>query len=288
MNQSSLRRLVLGVALLASALVARAQYATGVVSYTPGTGFATEFGSGLPYNQTAAVLGEPSRVIPGEFGGPVDPFAPPYTRDQLLSVGAGGSLTVSFSTPIRNEAANPFGLDFQIYGGAGFIVTNDFDADFNFIGTPATDGSLFSAQTGATRVSVSADGLTYFTLDPGLAPKVEGLYPVDGQGSFGLPVNPALTGLSFAGKSLTEVRALYAGSGGGIGYDLTWARDGGGLGVTLPEISYVRIDVLSGKAEIDGLSAVTAVPEPATWALCGAGLGVLLGAGRRRSKGQLR
>jgi hypothetical protein len=284
MKLTLLRVLALATALVIGAPLARAQYATGLVNYTPGTGIAAEFGTGLLYNQTSAVLGEPSRFVPGDFGGPVDPFAPPYTRDQLLSIGIGGSLTVSFAAPIRNAAANPFGLDFQVFGGAGFIVTNDFDADFNFIGTPATDGSLFGAQTGSTRVSVSADGLTYYTLNPGFAPNLEGFYPSDGQGQFGVPVDPALTGFSFAGKSLAEIRALYAGSGGGVGYDLAWAQDDKGQSVTLSEISFVRLDVLSGRAEIDGLSAVASVPEPAPWALLGLGFGLLLCGRRQRSE----
>ena len=277
MQSSPLRSLAWSLAPLAVALAAQAQFATEVISYTPGTGIATEFGSGLPYNQTAAVLGEPSRVTPGQFGGPVDPFAPAYTRDQLLSVGTGGSLTVKFATPVFNDPGNPFGLDFQAFGGSGFVVTNDFDADFNYVGTPATDGSLFSAQDGTTRVSVSADGVTFFTLDPALARPVDGLFPTDGQGNFGVPLDPAYVGLTFAGKTLAEIRSLYAGSGGGMGYDLAWARNGNGEAVFLPSISYVRIDVLSGKAEIDGFSAVATVPEPGTLALAAAAAAVLLG-----------
>ncbi len=277
MHSSPLRSLAWSLAPLAVVLAAQAQFATEVISYTPGTGIATEFGSGLPYNQTAAVLGEPSRVTPGQFGGPVDPFAPAYTRDQLLSVGTGGSLTVKFGTPVFNDPGNAFGLDFQAFGGSGFVVTNDFDADFNYIGTPATDGSLFSAQDGTTRIAVSADGVTFFTLDPALARPVDGLFPTDGQGNFGVPLDPAYVGLTFAGKTLAEIRSLYAGSGGGMGYDLAWARNGNGEAVFLPSISYVRIDVLSGKAEIDGFSAVATVPEPGTLALAAAAAAVLLG-----------
>lgn len=277
MQPSPLRSFAWSLALPAVVLAVHAQFATEVISYTPGTGIATEFGSGLPYNQTAAVLGEPSRITPGQFGGAVDPFAPAYTRDQLLSVGTGGSLTVKFGTPVFNHSGNPFGLDFQVFGGAGFVVTNDFDADFNYIGTPATDGSLFSAQDGTTRVAVSADGVTFFTLDPALARPVDGLFPTDGQGNFGVPLDPAYVGLTFAGKTLAEIRSLYAGSGGGMGYDLAWARNGNGEAVFLPSISYVRIDVLSGKAEIDGFSAVATVPEPGTLALVAVGAAIFLG-----------
>jgi hypothetical protein len=274
--QKILRRVsaLLGAAALVCA-TAHAQYATAVVGYTAGTG------ATATHSDPNAALGEPSRVTPGDFGGPVDPFNAPYLNTQLVSLGAGGSLTVSFTSPIGNHAANPFGLDFQIFGGAGFVITNAFDENFNFIGTPATDGSLFGAQTGNTRVSVSADGVNYFILDPTRAPKVEDLYPIDGQGDFGAPVNPSLSYASFAGKTLAEVRTLYAGSGGGIGYDLAWAQDGGGQPVSLGSISFVRVEVLSGKAELDGFSAVSAVPEPATWALLVVGVGTGLAFARR-------
>jgi hypothetical protein len=275
MNQYLLRPLLLGAFILTASLSLRAQYASEVISYTPGTGVATEFGTGLPFSLTSSALGEPSRVTPGLFGGPVDPFAPAYLREQILSVGAGGSVTVKFAQPIRDSALNQFGVDFQVFGSAGFVVTNAFADDFSYIGTPATDGSMFSAQTGESRVSVSTDGITFYELDPALTLPVDGLFPTDGQGNFGVPVNPAFSGLTFAGKSLAEIRALYAGSGGGMGYDLAWARNGSGGAVSLAEISYVRIEVLSGRAEIDGFSAVAAVPEPATWALLAAGVGLV-------------
>ncbi len=282
MLPSPLRPIARSLALPAAALAVHAQFATEVISYTPGTGIATEFGTGLPYDQTSAVLGEPSRLTPGQFGGPVDPLAPPYTRDQLLSVGAGGSLTVKFSAPVGNDPLHPFGIDFQIFGSAGFIVTNDFDADFNYIGTPATDGSLFGAQDGETRVSVSADGQNFFLLDPAQARPVDGLFPTDGQGDFTRPLDPAFSGLTFSGKTLAEIRALYAGSGGGIGYDLAWAQDGNGTPANLSSISYVRIEVLTGKSEIDALSAVAAVPEPELIGLLVTGAGALACLWRRR------
>ena len=255
--------------------VTRAQYAGSVVSYTAGTGV------NPAYTDPASALGEPSRVTPGLFGGPVDPFAAPYLATQLVGLGAGGSLTVRFGTPVLDSAANPFGTDFQVFGNSFFVVTNGFDADFNYIGTLATDGSVFGEGSATTRVSVSADGATFFTLNPSLAPALKALFPTDGSGDFTKPVNPALKNSDFAGLTLDGLRAKYAGSGGGAGYDLAWAQDTGGNPVALGSISFVRVEVLSGKAEIDGFSAVAAVPEPSTWALLGVGLSALLIARRR-------
>ena len=271
-------------ALLIPGGVARAQspspYAAAVTAYTAGTGVAAK------YTNPNVALGEPSRVTPGDFGGPVDPFNAPYLESQLVGLGAGGSLTLRFDTPIRNDPAHPYGVDFQVFGSSFFVVTNGFDANFNYIGTPATDGSVFGDGAAQTRVSVSADGVTFFTLNPALAPQIKALFPTDGAGDFASPVNPALKSANFAGLTLAGLRALYSGSGGGAGFDLAWAQDSGGHSVTVDQAAFVRIDVLQGKAEIDGVSLVrpfTAVPEPASWALAILG-GLLLVALPRRTR----
>lgn len=277
MKTSSAR---LAVGLLLGLPQLAAQYATEVVSYVPGTG--TSPGR----TNTVAVLGEPSRSTPGPFGGPVDPFAPPYTSDQLLSVGTGGSLVVRFHDPVRNDPNNPFGIDFNVFGGGGFLVTNAFDANFNYIGTPATDGTLFNPNNGQTRVGVSEDGATWYTLDAARAPKVDDLFPTDGQGDFTVPVSPSLRTVPLGGLTLTQIRSLYGGSAGGAGFDLSWALNSDGNPVVLDAIRFVRIEVLSGRAEIDGLAAVTAVPEPGLIALLGLGSLTTLAWARRRRPGR--
>src|SRR3954469_14303380 len=137
-----------------------AQYASSVISYNAGTGAASGF------NQPGSALGMPSTFTNDpQFPGPVDPFDPPYLASQIVSIGTGGSLTLQLGAPVRNDSANSFGLDFIVYGNAGFAF-NDFNA-----GT--TGGDLFGAATpGSTRVSVSADNINYFTLDPNLAPTI--------------------------------------------------------------------------------------------------------------------
>ena len=187
----------------------------------------------------------------------MDPFDPPYLSGQLVSIGAGGHLTLRLSEAALNSPSNPFGLDFIVFGNSGFIITNG-----DFSGGGITDGTLFGASSGVTRVSVSADNINYFVLNPGLTPAVDGAFPTDGLGNFQLPVNPALALGDFAGQDLAGIRSLYHGSGGGTGFDLSWARDGEGNPTALDSVRYVRFDVLSDKIEIDG---ITAVPEPSTW-----------------------
>lgn len=241
------------VSALVTPTIVSAQFADTVISYTSGTGIQTG------YDTPASALGEPSRITPGMFGGPVDPFNSAYLSSQVVALGMGGSLTVQFNSPILNNLSNPFGLDFNIFGNAGFVITNG-----DYSGGGITDGSLYGADATSTRVSVSADGINFFTLNPALAPIVDGFFPTDGSGNFGLPVNPALNAGSFAGQDLLGIRSLYNGSGGGRGFDISWAQDGVGNSVLLGSISFVRVDVLGGNAEIDGFAVV---PEPATASL---------------------
>lgn len=247
-------------------------FATAVTSYDPGVGYATDFETGLGYTLTEAALGQPNRDT--AFA-PVQPFNPPFARSELLSLGAGGHVVFEFGAPIANDPQNLFGLDFIVYGSAGFI-----DVAFPN-GHTDEAASMFGQNPGQTRVSVSLDNQTFYTLDPARAPVVDALYPTDGAGEFGLPVDPSLTPLDFADKSLEEIRALYDGSAGGTGYDLGWALDGNGESIFLGRAQYVRIDVLAGRAEIDGLAVV---PEPSAWAILGLGFGLLaLVMARRRS-----
>lgn len=244
------RSLALAVASLTASVNLHAQFADSVVAYNAGSGVASG------YNDPTRTLGSPTVFIGYQNA---DPFNPPYRPSDIGGLGTGGSITLQFNAPIVNNAANPFGLDFIIFGHAGFLE------DFN---TGTTDGSLFTGGTSDVRVSVSADGLNFFTLNPALTPKVDGLFPTDASGNPFLPVDPALTGADFAGKNLAGIRTLYAGSGGGAGFDLSWAIDGSNLPVSLTSVDFIRLDVLSGVAYVD---AVSVVPEPSAGALLLAG-----------------
>ena len=240
--------LVLAIASCVLTLQA-SEFADAIIGYDSGVGFVAGFTNPL------VTLGEPSPVNP--FGEPTDPFDPPYGKDQIISIGEGGSLTVQFKTPIVNHPNNLYGLDFTIFGNAGFIITNDFDfTTFQWIGTPATDSSLFGQSSGATRVSVSRDGIRYFALNPNFAPTLDGLFPTDGSGDPHVPIAPNITQQDFGGQTLDGIRGLYAKSAGGASFDISWAQDDAGNRVFLPEINFVRVDVLSGKIEIDAFATV--------------------------------
>jgi len=227
-------------------------FADQIVSYEPGIGYAERF------TQPDVALGGPSQSNP--FGEPTDPFNPPYGPDQIVSIGAGGWLEVTFHTPVLNHPHNPHGLDFTIFGNSGFIITNDFDLSIlDWVGVPATDGSLFGQHLDATRLLVSRDGTTYYELAPNLAAAADSFAPTDVSGDPGIPVAPSLTADEFAGATLEDMRTLYQGSAGGTSYDISWARNSAGQPVFLPEINFVRVEVLSGRSEIDAFAKVARV-----------------------------
>ncbi len=223
-----------------------AQFADAVIAYTPGSGVSSS------YTNANSALGEPSRVTPGKFGGPVTPFDSAYLGSQLVSIGTNGSLTLHLSRPLTNDSTHPYGLDFLIFGNAGLAITNG-----DYSGGGITDGSLYGAVADGTQVSVSADGVTYFLLNPTLAPPTDAWFPTDGAGNFFTPVNPGLRGADFSGKGLAGISVLYAGSAGGAGFDLAWAQDSEGHGVTVSTANFVRIDVLDAKVEVDGIAGVS-------------------------------
>lgn len=240
-------RLLLALAgLFATSVTLRAQFADAVISYSPGTGFAAG------YTNTSAALGAPAS------GGSVTPFAPPFSKSQLVSIGAGGEITLQMSTPILNNPADPFGINFMIFA-------NEF-----FISSGGNVSGLFYHQA-SIQVQVSADDSTWYTLNPALAPQAGELYPTDGSGNPLIPINPSLTISNFTGLNLAGIRGLYAGSAGGTGYDLAWAQDANSNSVDLASAGFVRIEVSSGVLDLD---AVSVVPEPGTavLALIGGGL----------------
>ena len=255
---------LLALASLSVSLVAHAvPYADSVTSYTSGTG--TLAG----YNNPNSALGSPTRSYTDPYGTwGVDPFASAYQGSELVSIGAGGSLTVGFSTPVLNNTANPYGLDFIIFGNS-FLQAPGPNYD-------TANGQIGGNNSGSTEVFVSADGVAFYRLNPSLAPVVDGFAPTDGAGDFTRPLNPSLTPTSFNGLKMGGIRSLYNGSGGGTAYDLAWAQDINGNAVLLPGVSFIRVNVLNGVSEIDGFSTV-AVPEPSSFALAMlAGFGFLI------------
>jgi len=229
--------------------VVHAQYADAVVSYEPGTGFAAG------YTNASSALGAPA------LGSSVNPMAAPFSKSQLVSIGAGGEITLQMSTPITDNPSDPYGLDFILFANSFFIASGGSGQN------ETTSGSLFY-HPASTLIQVSADGVNWYTLNPMLAPQPGEWFPSYGGGNPQIPVNPALATTNFAGMTLGQIESLYNGSAGGTGYSLSWAVDANSNSVDLASIDYVSIQVQSGVVDLD---AISDVPEPSTFALLLAG-----------------
>lgn len=221
-------------------------WADRVVSYERGRGFSEG------YTNPTVALGEPTRYTGESFGypGAVTPFNPAFEPDEIVSVGAGGHLTVSFAEPIRDL----HGKDFIIFGNGGFI---DSDYPNGRVGGVFADGPF--------RVSVSRDGVNFVPLE-GLFNDATfpmlGYLDLDGPydpdrgtilSDYTRPINPLLKMEDFFGRTFQEVVALYDGSGGGLALDFSTSG--------LSEIHFVRIDVPDGSSSPE-IDAFAVIPEP--------------------------
>ena len=224
-------------------------FATSVVSYQSGSG------TGGNTNAQSAI-GSPTRYTGVQFGfpGTVNPFNPAFDPDQTVTVGRGGSLVLAFDHRVQNDAANPYGIDLQIFGNSFFWDPINFSIRADALSSEG--GSVEVSQDGVNWVlasGVAADGL-FPTL--GYADLTDPFSPAPGTvlTDFTKPVDPQF---DWVGKDFSQIMTGYNGSGGGAGIDI------GTLG--LQWIQYVRISNAagaSGTPEIDAISDVAAVPAP--------------------------
>lgn len=175
------------------------------------------------------------------------------------------SVTVKFDHVIRDDPANPYGIDFEVFGntfyvGSGFIGDTTDMRSYNLVGGAFAEPML---------VSVSPDGTNWYTYTNG--PYCDSTFPTHGfawdpgqfdattngwtkrRMDFTKPVNPALDGvLGASGTTMSAFNALkfYNGSGGGTGFDL--AQSG------FSSIQYIRINAAPGfyAGEVDAFSVV--------------------------------
>ncbi len=249
-------------------------FATSVLSYDSGI-------DPFPgFTDPSTALGSAERfsgenVFDGLFATGVTPFSPAFGDDELVSIGAGGHLTLGFDTAITNSANHAFGVDLIVFSNAGFSDATWTDADPKNDGTGYTgDNPFIFGVGGAATIQVSNDGVNWITattttldLFPTLgfsdftesAPSAPGLIETD----FTQALDPTLSAADFANMTFEQIRDLYNGSGGGIGIDI--ASTG------LESANFVRFLNESGSAfEID---AVAVVPAPGAIALlCVSGL----------------
>lgn len=244
-------------------------FATQVLNYNAGVGAAPGY-----TGDSSVVLGSPERYT-GElspFPGDVTMFSSPFGTDEILSIGAGGWVTVAFDAPLVNDPSHLHGVDLIVFGNTFFNL--DFgNPNFPIVGISPEPGI----------VEVSADGSDWRPLSCA----ADGLFPTQGyldSGEFGFPagsiptnflkpVNPSLTIGDFVGLTYSQALALYDGSGGGTPCDI--AESG------LTSAAFVRVRVPEGANWSTEVDAFVRVPEPATLALLAPAI-LMLRRGRTR------
>jgi len=288
---------ILAVAAATASALADSPFATEVVSSValPGTGL---------YNDPNSVLGKPStKFNNGSAAAPdirrVKLIEPAFNVDQdghkLLTTfnrNAGNpslnqSVTVKFDHQVLNDANNPFGLDFIVFGNSFFTANGSFTSDATNLNTTNLSGGSFDEPL---KISVSPDNVNWYTYDNG--PYGDTLMPTnaykwdrataswtDQEMDFTKPIDPALTRAVVAGKTAADVLDLYNGSAGGTAFDI--APSGFSF------IQYIRVTGVTGftGGEIDAFSDVAPVsapvPEPCSLLALGLGAVALV---RRRSR----
>ncbi len=221
-------------------------FAGHVVSYTAG------IGADPTYADPAAALGSPTRFTGVQFGfaGAVTPFNPPFDPGDIVSIGRGGSLVVSFDQAITNDASHRFGIDLLVFGNA-FFIDNSYPSGI-VGGTFGRIGDIAVSSDGQnwTNVTAAAMGPLFPTLGYSDLSSPYAGAPGSVLTDFTRAVDP---GFDPMGHTFAEIVAAYDGSGGGQGIDI------GALGLT--SISYIRVSNSGAPVSIDAFSGV---PAPAT------------------------
>lgn len=265
---------VLLIAAGGNAAALASPWATQVVSYDAGTNPEPGYAS-----DASVALGLPERTTGedtpfGPFPSNVTMFNSPYGLDEIVSIGAGGHLTLQLGEPAVDDPGHLYGADLIVFGNM-FFNTDDFD-----------NGHITGMAPNPAAIEVSSDNVNWFSVTP----TADGLFPTQGyldSGIFGTdalgapdgtipadyfkPMDPSLAYADFDGLSYAEALALYDGSGGGTAIDI------GETG--LNSVSYIRFSVPAGAGYNSEIDAVTVVPEPATLLLYGLGAIVVM---RRR------
>lgn len=257
-------------------------YATQVISANGPFG-------GTPYNDTNSVLGAPATWFYDPFavfsGGATNRrvklieaayYTAPATnefntRNLLLTLGDSAQVIVRFDQRIYNNPANPYGIDLLVFGNT-FYTANGFVSDSANLSTlPLTGGGFaeplkvsvspgFTGQPG----EVASDPATWpwYRYDNG--PYADTAFPThayqwnrvttnwsDETLDFSKPVNPAMHAAISGGLFAADAIDLYAGAGGGTGFDLQASG--------FAWIQYVKVEGIDpgfSDGEVDAFAAV--------------------------------
>jgi hypothetical protein len=236
---------VLFASLLTMLLTVNADpWADDVIDWVPGVGGA------VGYDDPGTTLGPPTRTTVGDLA--TTPFYPAWGTDEIVSIGAGGFITLRFDEPVIDDPDNPHGIDLLLFGNCGFIDQSMPDG---------VVGGLLGADGGELEVSI--DGTDWIRI-PGC--EVDGVWPTRGWRDLGpydlggsdqptdftRPLPQSLTMDDVHGLPWPALLTHYDGGGGGTGVDLA---DAG-----VDAICCVRISNPAGalfSPELDGVADVS-------------------------------
>jgi hypothetical protein len=192
------------------------------------------------------------------------------TNKLITTLNNGSSIVVKFDHPITDNPANPYGIDFEVFGNTFFSASGFGDAaNMNSItlGTGSFSEPMkvsvspgYTGQAGQDANDPST--WQWYRYDNG--PYADSVFPTEAYKwnraaakwsdelmDYTKPVNPVLTNrFKAGGLTAADGVDLYNGSGGGTGFDL---KPSG-----FASVQYIKVEGLSGFAggEVDALSVV--------------------------------
>ncbi len=167
-----------------------------------------------------------------------------------------GWIIVEFDKPIQNDPRNWHGMDFIVFGNAGFVSTGYVNYYTSMETYRVHSTASVIAETSRVTVAVSPDNVTWYEYP---APRADYYWPgnafawdrdahVWGEALDSTkPVDPALTPAEVAGLTVADAIDRYKGSAGGTAFDL--AESG------FTYIKYLKFTSNSG--EVDAIARVS-------------------------------
>lgn len=257
-------RLFVGFSLLGAAAMASAQYAAHGISASSAsfTGWATGF-QGL-------VRGPANINNPGggnaSFGEGANAVGA-ATGSSLVSLGDGGSITLTFDKAIRNGA----GTDFAVFENGFSTGTNLVFAELGFVEV-SSNGTDFFRFPSVSLTQTATQIAGFGSLDPTKVHNLAGQFVALEGSEFDLQDMVGVAGLDVNNVGYVRIVDVV----GSI--DPAYARhDSLGNRINDP----YSTPFASGGFDLDAVGVVNAVPEPASLAVLGLGASALL---RRRRK----
>lgn len=250
-------------------------------------------------NDPNVVLGRPTDTAYDEWAGGtfvVSPACPAFGEGTVLTLedlDGGAYVTIAFDHDVVDDPANPFGVDFIVFGNAGLPS----DAGMFYNNTDPASAKCVTSQYSFDDpgvVEVSQDGITWRKCngyaDTSAMPTLARVYApanpdtsvYEGNAFWGeptnpcFPVDPAITMEDCLGLTFAEICRRYNGSAGGRGFDISaldlpvnakgrkWFRY---VRIASAELENEDGDTLPSTPEVDAVADVAPVSGYRNWVL---------------------